>query len=590
METAIVRTTLNILLTLLIIGIGACPVRAADPVEVVIIGLEGEALENVKAVLSLPSGLVRDGRVNLPWLQRFQEEIPEKAREALEPFGYYDAKVGTTLQNPEKNEYRILVGVFPGRPVLIKEISVRVRGAGAEEQAVKDLVAAFPLRRGEVLNHSSYEKGKELLKAKAVELGYLEADYPAHEIRVSRGEASARIALELDTGVRYSFGRTTFSGAPQYPQPFLERYLDYKPGETFSQQKLGQTQLNLATSDRFKGVVVTRDRRNARDAVMPVMVELSPLPRRRLRPGIGYGTDTGVRGTVKYKDVNLFLLGHELNAEINVSERLQGIAAGYVAPSYRDINSSMGLQFNLQREETDTYTTSLASLEGNVNRSFLRGQVGTVYLKLQQENSTINLQETKTFLVLPGLRFSHRRFDNPLRPTLGYRYDLEARGTHQSIGSGISFIQFIAEGRVIVPLPWRFSLISRAKGGVTIQDDPLRDMPASLRFFAGGDRSVRGYAYQSLGPKDVTGKVVGGKNLLTASLELERALFKDWGVAAFFDIGNAFNSLSDVRLYKGAGVGARYYTPIGALQLDVARQIGVDNPSFRIHFTVGFEL
>lgn len=566
------------------------PVHAAEPIAVVIIGIEGEALENVRAALTLPPGLVRNGVVSLTWLKRFETDIPEKAREALEPFGYYDTKVGTTLQKLGENEYRLLIGVFPGKPVLITEIAVRVKGPGAEEEAVREPTRFFPLRKGEVLLHSSYEKGKAVLQAKAFELGYLDADFPVHEILVSRKEASARINLEMDTGSRYSFGETTFSGAPQYPRAFLERYLDYKAGETFSQQNLGQTQLNLALSDRFRGIVVTKDSENAHDSIMPVLVELTPLPRRRLRPGIGYGTDTGFRGSVKYKDVNLFLLGHELNAEINVSQRLQGVAVGYVAPSYRDIYSSKGLQFNLQREDTDSYTTSLVSLEGSLNRGFLRGQVGTLYLRLQQEDSTIGRQKTKTFLVLPGIRFSHSSFDNPIRPTKGYRYDLEARGTHQYMGSGTGFLQFIAQGHTIYPLPWRLSLITRAKGGVTFQDDPLQDLPASLRFFAGGDRSVRGYAYQSLGPKNFIGTVTGGKNLLSASVELERALFRDWGVAAFFDVGNAFNSLNSIRLYKGAGLGARYYTPIGALQLDVARQIGVDKPSFRVHFTVGFEL
>lgn len=589
METAIVRTTLGILLTILFTVIGALP-AAAEPVEVTIIGIEGEPLDNVRAALSLPPGVVRDGEVNLPWLELFRKDVPEKVREALEPFGYYDAKVGTELQNPDKNQYRLLVGVFPGKPVRVSEVTVRVAGPGAGEPPVRQLADSFPLHRGDVLNHASYEKGKELLRAKAVELGYLDSRFTSHRILVSRGEASAKITLEMDTGTRYNFGATSFSGAPQYPTRFLERYLDYKPGETFTQKKLGQSQLNLALSDRFRGVTVTRDRENAHDSVMPVMVQLSPLPRRRLRPGIGYGTDTGIRGSLKYKDVNLFLLGHELNAEIKVSERLQGIAAGYVAPSYRDFKSNMGLQFNLQREETDSYTTSLVSLEGSMNRSFLAGQLGTLYLRLQQEDSTIGLQQTETFLVLPGIRFSHRSFNDLIRPTKGYRYDLEARGTHQFLGSGTGFIQFIAEGRVIYPLPWRLTFLSRAKGGVSFQDDPLQDLPATLRFFAGGDRSVRGYAYQSLGPKDASGKVTGGKNLLTASVELERALFDDWGVAAFFDLGNAFNSLSKFSLYKGAGIGARYYTPIGAIQLDIARQIGVDNPGFRVHFTVGLEL
>jgi translocation and assembly module TamA len=118
----------------------------------------------------------------------------------------------------------------------------------------------------------------------------------------------------------------------------------------------------------------------------------------------------------------------------------------------------------------------------------------------------------------------------------------------------------------------------------------VRDLPASLRFFAGGDRSVRGYSYQSLGPKDSTGKVIGGKNLFVGSLEIERPVLKDWGVALFYDAGNAFNSLSEVNLFQGAGIGLRYYSPVGTLRLDLARQIGVDNPKFRIHFTVGFQL
>ena len=128
------------------------------------------------------------------------------------------------------------------------------------------------------------------------------------------------------------------------------------------------------------------------------------------------------------------------------------------------------------------------------------------------------------------------------------------------------------------------------QGGITLLSDPLSDLPPSLRFFAGGDQSVRGYAYQSLGPRDATGQVVGGKHLLVGSVELERALFKDWGVSTFYDAGNAFDSFTEVSLLQGAGVGLHYYTPVGALNLSLARQIGVDDPGFRIHFTVGFEL
>jgi translocation and assembly module TamA len=190
---------------------------------------------------------------------------------------------------------------------------------------------------------------------------------------------------------------------------------------------------------------------------------------------------------------------------------------------------------------------------------------------------------------MPGFRFSARRYDNLIRPTEGYRYTVDIKATHKVLGSSLSFIQFVASGDTIVPLPWRLSILSRIKAGITLQSEPFEQMPASLRFFAGGSRSVRGYSYQSLGPKDSSGQVVGGKNVLIGSVELDRAIFTNWGVAAFFDAGNAFDRLTDFTLYKGAGIGVRYYTKIGGIRIDLARQVGVDHPGYRVHLTVGFE-
>jgi translocation and assembly module TamA len=188
------------------------------------------------------------------------------------------------------------------------------------------------------------------------------------------------------------------------------------------------------------------------------------------------------------------------------------------------------------------------------------------------------------------VRFSDDQYDNPIRPGHGFHYALDLHGTHQLLGSDTALVQILAEGSYLLPLPWRLSLHTRAKGGATLLNDPLRDIPPSLRFFTGGDQSVRGYSYQSLGPRDASGNVVGGTQLLTGSIELERALFKDWGVSLFYDAGNAFNSFSNITLFQGAGVGLHYYTSFGALNLSVARPLEVVNPAIHIHFTVGFEL
>ncbi|MDD5171306.1 MAG: BamA/TamA family outer membrane protein, partial [Syntrophales bacterium] len=187
-------------------------------------------------------------------------------------------------------------------------------------------------------------------------------------------------------------------------------------------------------------------------------------------------------------------------------------------------------------------------------------------------------------------RFSELHYDDVIRPRKGFNYQAELKATHQSIGSSTGFIQFMSAGEMIIPLPGDFALLTRARVGGTWQNDPVEQLPISVRFFAGGDRSIRGYAYQALGPKDSQGNVVGGRNLLTGTVELERYIGKSWGVAAFYDAGNAFNNLSDISAAQGAGMGLRYYSPIGPIKLDVARQLSVAEPDTRIHLTIGVGL
>ena len=563
---------------------------AAEPVKVEVTGIEGGAQKNVREALAIPYGLVRDGKVDRLWLDRFAHQAQEKARLALEPYGYYNARVSATVRETGTDAYLLLISVTPGEPVRLTLVEVGLDGPGAGEASLRRMAKSFPLVNGGVLLQPEYERAKATLKAQAVELGYLDADFPRHEIRIAPGALSARIALTLSTGERYFFDEVRFEGGSDYPQPYLRRFLAFKKGEVFSYAKLSETQLNLSNSERFKSVVVTPQKEQARDLRVPVLGKLVSATRRSLRPGVGYGTDTGGRFTVHFRDLNLFHLGHDLDLTLYAAERLQGFAARYTIPDPRDIKSSTSLQLNLQQENVTTYTSQLASLELDRNHSFGRGELGTAYLKLQQENFTVGDESSSSRLVLPGYRFSKEQFDNVIRPARGYRYSLDLRGAHPYLGSDTALVQFIAEGAAVVPLPWRLSLHLRSKAGASLLADPLGDLPPSIRFFTGGDQSVRGYSYQSLGPRDSSGQVVGGRNLLVESVELERALFQSWGVSLFHDAGNAFNEFTNVQLFQGVGVGLHYYTPVGGLNLSLARRIGTDTNAYYIHFTVGFQL
>ena len=565
------------------------PLHAAEPVEIVVTGIVGDALKNVKETLTLPAGLVREGTAGRLWLERYAKQAVDKTRTALEPFGYYNALVTVTVE-PAGGAYSLLVNVVPGEPVRLNEVKVTLAGPGNEEKSLRRQAATFPLNKGDVLLHQKYEEAKAALKTRAQDLGYLDAEFSRQEIRIPKAATTATIELVLETGEKYHFGATSIKGAPDYPDSFLRRHLTYTSGEVFSYPDLGETQRNFTNSERFKEVIITPEKQDAETSRVPVTILLKPGPRISLRPGIGYGTDTGARFTVRYRDLNMFHLGHELNSHLYVAERLQGLVTGYTLPSPKDVRSSTTLQLNLQQEETKTYSSRILALELDRNRSLGKSKLVTAYIKAQYEDYSVGEQKSTSRLLLPGLRFSDDGFDNLVRPHRGFRYALDLRGTHQLLGSDTALVQILAEGSYLLPLPWRLSLHARAKSGATLMSDPLRDIPPSLRFFTGGDQSVRGYSYKSLGPRDESGKVVGGKQLLTGSIELERALFKDWGLSIFYDTGNTFNSFSDISMFQGAGVGLHYYTSVGGLNLSVARPLGVDNPSFHFHFTVGFEL
>jgi translocation and assembly module TamA len=563
-------------------------VRAAEPLRLEIEGVAGEVLANVQAALALPPGLVRDGTVDRRWLERFVRQVPDKVRRALEAYGYYSPAIRTELVTVEPNAQLLKVLVEPGRPVRLSEVHIALEGPGAGRRKLNRLREGFPLQSGDVLHQGKYQQAKNELQDQAVALGYLDASYRVHEIRIDPEKHSAEIALVLSTGPRYRFGEVRFSGAEDYPEPFLRRYLAFATGDVFSYTLLGQSQLNYLDSDRFDEIRLLPERDAAEENHIPVEAVLHSKPPKRLRPGIGYGTDTGARATLQFENLNLFHRGHELHLELNLSQVRQTVGAAYVLPDLKNLHSSTAFRTGYEAEDTDTFDTEKYTVEAERTRDFGRGRKGSVYLRLLLEDFTVGDQRDTSRMLIPGVRYSRRRYREIVRPSKGHQYALEVRGGHQYLGSDTGLLQLLASGNVLFSLPARLSLFLRVEGGTTLQNEPLEDIPVSLRFFAGGDQSVRGYAYQSLGPENDEGDVIGGKHLLVGSIELERAIGKNWGVAAFYDVGNAFNSYTAPDFFQGAGLGVRYYTPVGPVRLDVARQIDVADPSFRIHIGVGF--
>ncbi|MFZ5615168.1 MAG: autotransporter assembly complex protein TamA [Pseudomonadota bacterium] len=513
----------------------------------------------------------------------------ERLRNALQVYGYYGSQLELHTEAVSESEYVLHYTVIPGMRIHVSDVALAVRGPGAELPVWDRLRQEFPLRQGDVLRQDAYERAKAQWLSAAQDAGYIDAEFSRHVLAIDRAQGTARIELTLNTGTRYVFGEAAFDGAADYPRRFLYRYLAFKPGQVFSYQKLSDTQLNLLNADRFANVSVTPDREAAQGEVMPVRITLESLKPKRFRSGVGYGTDTGARLTARYDDLNFRHSANELHLASDVSERRLGLAGRFVWPSYRDYRSFTSLQSTFQREEFDTYTTRLLGVTLERARGFSSTLIGSAFLTYQNEIFSLGLQRGHSILIMPGVRAQQTRLDQLLRPRKGYRYDVTLRTSYTGWGSDTDFVQLAGRGEARLPLGSRDRIVLRSELGATWQHQgTILDLPPSLRFFAGGDRSVRGYDYRSQGPRDAGGFVVGGRHLLTGSVEFQHDIGGMFGAVVFYDAGNAFDTFADMNVLQSAGVGARAYTPIGPLRLDLAHPLG--DPSarnFRIHFSAG---
>ena len=439
---------LRALLFLLVLLSISTSVRAAEPVEVVVQGVDGDARTNVEKALALPYGLVQNNRVDTFWLDRFIKQAPDNVRAALEPYGYYHAKVRTHLNKPGENSYTVVVDIDPGPPVLIESVKVVLRGPGRDEPRLRQLAADFPLRSGDVLLQKKYEDEKGPLRFQAVERGYLDADYPRHRIEINPNTMRATMTSKWTRGA-VPLGPVRFEGAPNYPLAFLERYLAFKQGEVFSYARLGETQANLVNTERFKQVIPVPEKEQAKNLRVPVLVRVTEAPPKKLRPGIGYATDIGARFSVDYRDLNVAGRGHEFRSELNLSNRLQSFGSSYVVPG-KNVKTTTGVLGYAWLEETTTYTIRNITAELNRTAGFGKGRVEHM-CRFEREKSTVGLEPVDSRLVLPGVRFSEQRLDNLTRPTRGHQYSIDFRGTDESLGSNNSFVQAVFDGNLLFP-------------------------------------------------------------------------------------------------------------------------------------------
>ncbi|HRQ64106.1 MAG TPA: autotransporter assembly complex family protein [Xanthomonadaceae bacterium] len=545
-------------------------------------GLGDEHRSNVLALMRLAALVGREDvrEAQLRWLFAGAED--DIAR-ALQPYGYYRPDIQSSL-DPVGDAFRARFVVDPGPAVTVRELLLDMQGEAAVEADVQAALADFRPRRGARFDHRHYEASKSAVERRLAALGYFDSQRTQARVRVHADLDKADIDLAWASGARHRFGTLRFEGA-QFPDAFMVPFARFEQGDPFDAGKLLAMQQALLNADYFGMVDVRVHTEEAKDLEVPVEVVLAPGARNIYSAGLILGTDSGlgVRGGVEWRWVNA--RGHKAEVQGEVSQRRNALGALYRIPVPGDLASWYNVGLNVREETTDTSESEAAQLK--VERTFrFKGWDASASMNAQRERFTVADARGIATLIYPQLRVARVVADDRVVPSRGFSLSGEVRVGNESLGSDFDFAQFRVDGKYVMSLGDANRLLLRGTLGRTFTDR-FESLPPSLRFFAGGDISVRGYDYQALGPRTDDGQVLGGKNLMVASVEFERMFSERWGGAAFIDAGNAFGRDFDAAV--GAGLGVRWRSPIGPLRLDVAR--GFDEPKgFRLHLVLGPDL
>jgi len=520
-------------------------------------------------------------------IQSLHRKAPGEIKRTLQSFGFYQAKVSSELTRQDA-DWRAHYRVEPGPRVQIHAIDVVLSGPGSGDDAFQQWQAALSLKVGDPLDHALYEKVKQQLMALAEDRGYFDATLLRHEIQVTIAQQQADIILHFDSGPRYRFGEITLNQSESIlHEGFLARYLTFSAGDSYLADKLFELHRAMLESGYYQRVEIRPQREQTQDQAIPVEVLLHPRPRMLYTFGVGYGTDTLARINVGFENRYVNRRGHRLTGGAQVSGIGRQASLSYRIPLLRAPTDFLDISPGVEQEYTDTVKRTTQTVNASLTSQVQRW-MQTLFISFQQERFVIADEHDKSILLVPGASWQRTEADNRLQPRNGWSLFLQVRGGAESLGSDASFLQWRGAVKGVKGIGSRGRLIGRVDGGLT-RVAQFSELPASYRFFAGGDYSVRGYAFQSLGPTDASGRVVGGENLLTASIEYNHLLKGAFDWALFYDMGNAFDG-SDFSAKEGAGVGVRWRLPVGALRFDVAKPLSDPDRPWRFHLTIGLEL
>jgi translocation and assembly module TamA len=551
----------------------------ANDVDLEINGVDGALLDNVEAYLSsIPE---EDYEVSL----RFKARLERNFTESLNALGYYHPSYDFSVS---ADQTVITASIDPGPVTRIEQLDIQISGEAGKDPEFSKLIENSGLQKGAPLQHNIYDALKSSIRNLALQRGYFEGEFTQSRLEVAPGLNQAFIRLHFDSGIRYHFGKNSITGS-QIEEDRVESLAPYDSGEPYLVAKVGEYNQNLSNTDWFSSVFVEPDLTKLGEGrELPMKVSLAPQARNQLETGLGYSTDVGVRGSLKWKKPWVNSRGHSFDSSFSLSKPEQTITAGYRIPLDDVLNEYYRIQYgmkNLDSRDTKSLESNLA-----LERHWVldNGWHRTLYVRYLLENYEQGLQDDNAQFLLPGISFSRSRIRGGAMPMWGDRQSLTLEYGDPSMLSETRVTRLLGAMTWIRGLGENHRGIFRIDGGANFAEE-FDKLSPSLRFFAGGDNNLRGYGYESISPKDASGALTGAKYIATSSLEYQYRVYGDWWGAVFYDVGDAFNDTPDLK--RGTGVGVRWASPVGPIRLDFAWGLdAAKGDEFKIHFTLGPEL
>ena len=553
-------------------------------VEVSISGVDNKLEGELLSVVTLNRQRERQ-HITVARVRSLYRRADQEIKMALRARGYYKPVVQSSLDETEKG-WSAKFDIKTGPPVIITKLQIVLEGEGEADKKLVSAIGKFPLREGDRLIDAIYEFGKVTIENVAAERGYFEATWATHTINVDLKNNSAEIRLQYDTGQRYRFGAISIPETV-VERDILEKMIHFKTGDPYDSTLLISLSQKLKDSDYFNDVSVSPGLDDLAGKQVPIEIKLTPRPKNSYRIGVGFGTDTGPRLVGAWDSRYFNRRGHRIETDLRLSPVLSSMSGSYLIPYFLGRNAELGVTSTLSHEDTDARKSDI--FQGGLQHLKKRwGWNETISLTYQYENFNIAQEEENSQLLMPGIGYWKSVSDDPVYARHGYRLSGNLRGAAEGAVSDVSFIQLSLGAKYITSIGEKGRIITRANLGATAVSDFDR-FPASLRFYAGGDNSIRGFDYESLGPTDSSGKVTGGRYLAVGSLEYEYRFLEKWSGAVFTDFGNAFSGLSD-RFEYSVGTGVRWHSPIGLIRVDIGVGISQENLPIKLHIIVGPDL